>query len=242
VNDRDWQRDLEQFLERRFLALSEVSGSPMPRSRLVIAPPLDLREAKYFLLGLEEHLFEVSPEGHVQSPMLRVVSQGETKDSTCRIFCDGCNPPRLFREGICQLATAAALVLERGWLTTQIEIDPPVGEIVPTADRIDLAIRSTSGDLFAVVEVKRSAPELAKLARDFPQCCRRGAHRRDDCGFPQNHVNYDFCAFYKPSYFWAVAPGGEICFRLFYGQNDTIQLEQLDFLPPRSVIEMQARG
>ena len=101
---------------------------------------------------------------------------------------------------------------------------------------VDILVKSATGKLLVCVEVKRSSAELQKLMRDFRQCCKRGEHAKAECGFPQNHPKYEFCAFYKPAYFWAVAPYEDICFRMSY-DNRTPEPEELETLPPRSLIE-----
>jgi hypothetical protein len=101
---------------------------------------------------------------------------------------------------------------------------------------VDILVKSIGGKIVACVEVKRSGAELQKLISDLRACCKRGTHARDDCGFPQNHPKYEFCAFYKPTYFWAVAPDAEVCFSMHY-RDDQIALEQLPSLPPRSMID-----
>ena len=58
--------------------------------------------------------------------------------------------------------------------------------------------------------------------------------------FQLTHRNFEFCAAYKPKYFWAVAPGGRDMFRITCGDNDIIHLEEFLSLPPRSIVEMQA--
>ena len=99
-------------------------------------------------------------------------------------------------------------------------------------------MRSAAGKIFIWAEVKRSGVELEKLVADLRACSRRGPHALEDCGFPQNHPRYEFCIFCKPAYLWAVAPDAEICFELNYEKN-SLDLEQLTSLPPRSQIEAE---
>jgi hypothetical protein len=238
VSERDWQRELEDFLAVRFLALCRARDQPVPPSGLRINPPLAAYEAKYFLLGLEAGLFDPDADGDVQSPLLPSPSIENTKQTGCQIFWHHPPPSRLFREGICQLATAAALILDRGWLVRHIELEPTVENQGSTAGRADILVKSIAGELLACVEVKRSAQELAKLKNDFYQCCKRGKHPEDNCGFPQNHANYEFCAFYKPLYFWGVAPGEDTCFKMDYHDEGIIHLTELPSLPARSIVEI----
>jgi hypothetical protein len=96
-----------------------------------------------------------------------------------------------------------------------------------------------SGKLLAAVAIKRTAPELTKLSGDLKHCCRRGQHPVDNCGFPQNHRHFDFCALHKPPYFWAVAPDADVCFKMEYSDNGLIGSEELPTLPRRSRIELE---
>lgn len=234
--ERDWTAELEAYLQIRFAELCETIGQPVPLTALRISPPLAMEESKYFLLGLEEGLFFPDEEGYVQSALLPPPSAGNTKQKMCQIFWHYPPPPRLFREGVCQLATASSLVLKRGWLKTQLVMEPSIKEHRSLAYGVDILVKSIGGKILACVEVKRSGAELQKLISDLRACCKRGAHARDDCGFPQNHPKYEFCAFYKPTYFWAVAPDAEVCFSMTYQENQ-IAIEQLSSLPPRSMID-----
>ena len=105
-----------------------------------------------------------------------------------------------------------------------------------TSYGIDILVQSPAGQNLICVEVKRSGAELEKMITDLRTCCKRGTHAKDDCGFPQNHPKYEFCAFHRPIYFWGVAPEADVCFRMNYN-DDLIELEQLASLPPRSLIE-----
>ncbi|MGI8436505.1 MAG: hypothetical protein ACR2NX_06315 [Chthoniobacterales bacterium] len=208
--------------------------------RVRIEPPLAFEEAKYFLLGLEADLFSSDPEGYVQSALLPRPSGRNTKQKMCQIFWHNPPPPRLFREGICQLATAARLVLERGWPLEQIEMEPTIKEHGTLAYAVDILIKSPTGQILAAVEVKRSRKELEKLKRDFLHCWALGEHGRDDCHLRQNHPKYQFCIHYRPRYFWAVAPGEEFCFT-FASHRNKVDLEQLSTLPTRMVVEKNLR-
>jgi hypothetical protein len=232
--ERDWAGELESYLSERFTELCANIGQAVPFSGLRINPPLGLEEARYFLLGLEEALFQDDELGYVQSELLSPSSEGNISQKMCQIFWH--NPPRLFREGVCQLSTASALILKRGWLKRQILLEPSVKEHRSFAYGVDLLVRSAAGKILIGVEVKRNAAELEKLITDLRTCCHRGPHAQHDCGFPQNHPKYEFCALRKPSYFWAVAPDAEICLRMKYDEG-SIELEQIPSLPARSLIE-----
>ena len=216
--ERDWTSELEAYLQIKFAELCEAIGQSVPLTGLRISPPLAAEESKYFVLSLEEGLFRPDEAGHVES------------EKTCRIFWYDPPPPRLFREGICQLATASSLILKRGWLRSQIRLESREGS-VPTHGA-DILVNSLAGKLLVAVMVKRSVAELEKLVADLRACCKRGAHAKDDCGFPQNHPNYEFCATFQPPYLWAVAPGAEICLSVNYDDPE-IEIDRLPSLPAR---------
>jgi hypothetical protein len=234
--ERDWVGELERWLQDRFGELCETIGQPVPLSGLRINPSLGIEESRYFLLGLEAGLFRPDEEGYVQSELLPSPSTGNTRQTMCQIFWHNPPPPRLFRECVCQLSTASSLIMKRGWLKSHILMEPDFTDDRDTSYGIDILVKSPTGQILACVEVKRSVAELQKLITDLRACCKRGAHAKDDCGFPQNHPKYEFCAFYKPTYFWAVAPDADVCFRMKY-DDGSIELEQLISLPPRSMIE-----
>jgi hypothetical protein len=216
--------------------LCKTIGQPVPFSGLRINPALGLEVSKYFLLGLEAGLFQPDELGYVQSALLPPPSKGNTRQKVCQIFWHDPLPPRLFRECVCQLSTASSLIVKRGWLASHIQIEPDLKDDRDMSYGIDILVKSPTGQILACVEVKRSVAELQKLMTDLRACCKRGVHAKTDCGFPQNHPKYEFCAFHKPTYFWAVAPGAEVCFRIRY-DDASIELEQLRSLPPRSRIE-----
>jgi len=234
VTERDWAGELEQWLQGRFARLCEASGQRTPLTGLRISPPLGDEEAKYFLLGLEEGLFDLNEESWVGSELL----PGSAAPGGYRIFSHEPPPPRLLRENICQLATASQLILKRGWLKRHVALEPSRPEHRSAAPGFELLVKSAEGNLFIWAEVKRSAVELQKLIADLRACSRRGPHPLADCGFPQNHPRYEFCISSQPIYLWAVAPDAEFCFEVSCGQG-TIELEELPSLPPRSLIESE---
>jgi hypothetical protein len=227
---------LERWLDERFAELCEAMGQRPPLSGLRINPPLTGEEAKYFLLGLEDGLFFADADGAIQSELFPPAAEGEAKLKMARIFRHDCLPPRLAREVVCQLAAASLLILKRGWLKTHVSLEPGSDEHRAAAFGLDLLVKSPAGKILVWVEVRRVAVELEKLVVDLRACSRRGPHGREDCGFPQNHPRYEFVLFHKPEYLWAVAPDGEMSFRLAY-DSGSVELEQLPSLPPRSFME-----
>jgi hypothetical protein len=158
-----------------------------------------------------------------------------TEPRPYRIF--SAEATRILRENICQLATAARLIFERGWLPRHVFLEPGRPEHHSNADSFDLLVRSPEGKIFIWVEVRRSAAELEKLIADLRACSRRGPHAHNDCGFPQNHPRHEFCRESEPSCLWAVAPDGKMVFAV-NGDGAALTLEPLVSLPPRSLFEL----
>ena len=237
MTERDWVCELEGYLQDRFAGLCKTIGQRLPASGLRIIPPLATEEAKYFLLGVENELFQLDGEGYVASDLFPASNSAEIEQGMCQIFWYNSLPPRLFRESICQLSTASALILKRGWLRSHVRMEPSIDEQTSVISGVDILVKSSDSRILIGVEVKRNAAELQKLVVDLQACSRRGPHTQDDCGFPQNHPKYEFCIVSRPNYFWAVAPDTEVCFRMKY--EDGVVLEQLTSLPPRSLIELE---
>jgi hypothetical protein len=234
--EREWAGELEQWLQDRYVKLCETLGERVPLSGLRVSPGLGVEEAKYFLLGLEAGLFQPDELGSIQSDLLSAPETENARQTTCQMFWHDPPPPRLFRERICQLSTASSLILKSGWLRSHIRLDPAFQDDRDVSYGIDILVEAPTGEPLICVEVKRSVAELQKLITDLGMCCRRGPHAKDDCGFPQNHPKYEFCALHKPTYFWAVAPDADVCLGMKY-RGGAIELEQLTSLPPRSLIE-----
>jgi hypothetical protein len=227
--------ELETWLQDRFTAVCQAIGQRAPVSGLRISPPLAEWETQYFLLGLEENLFAVDEQGEVNSALLESSGEGEAQLTSYRLFSH--EPPRLLRENLCQLATAARLILERGWLKQHVVLQPSRREHRATADGFDLLVRSPAEKILISVEIKRSRLELEKLIADLGACSRRGAHAHKDCGFPQNHPRHEFYVSQRPTYLWAVAPDGEISLAVKCEEN-SLDLEPISSLPPRSLLEL----
>jgi hypothetical protein len=227
--------ELETWLQDKFAATCEAFGQRVPVSGLRISPALEEWEAQYFLLGLDENSFAVDEQGDVTSELLAPADETHQRQSY-RLFSH--EPPRLLRENLCQLATAARLILERGWLRGHVSLEPSRPEHHATAESFDLLVRSLTGEILISVEVKRSRLELEKLIADLRACSRRGPHAHADCGFQQNHPRHEFYLSRRPAYLWAVAPDGELCFAVKCEEH-SLDLEPLSSLPPRSLLELR---
>jgi len=226
--------DLERWLQNQFAVACQAFGQRVPVSGLRISPALGEWEAQYFLLGLEENLFAIDEQGDVASELLSPTDETQPWPGY-RLFSH--EPPRLLRENLCQLATAARLILEQGWLRRHVTLQPSRPEHRATADGFDLAVRSLRGEILIAVEIKRTRLELEKLIADVRACSRRGPHAHADCGFPQNHPRHEFYLSQRPAYLWAVAPDGELCLAVKWEEH-SLDLEPLSSLPPRSLLEL----
>ena len=181
---------------------------------------------------MDNGLFHFDENARLQSESLPYPSKDKPSVELCQIFALNPPPPRIVRESICQLATASKLVLERGWLPSQIKM----GTFDALEYGVDTIVESAAGDLLVGIEIKRSVHELEKFTNDFRQCVRRGAHAKAECAFQQNHQMHEYCVRYKPTYLWIAAPGGDVCFKLSYA-NQIVKIEELETLPRRSHIE-----
>jgi hypothetical protein len=232
--DTNLKAELETWLQKKFASACQEFGQRVPVSGLRISPALEEWEARYFLLGLEENLFAVDQRGDVASELLSPADETQPRPGY-RLFSH--EPLRLLRENLCQLATAARLILERGWLRRHVSLQPSRPEHRATAEGFDLAVRSLAGEILIAVEVKRSRLELEKLIADLRACSRRGPHAHADCGFPQNHPRHEFYLSQRPAYLWAVAPDGELGLAVKCDEH-SLDLEPLSSLPPRSLLEL----
>lgn len=204
-----------------------AAGSP---SILRIGPPLAAWEDQFLMRGLHEELFTIDDCGLVTSELLQT-----EPGKVYRIMSH--EPARLLRENICQLATAARLIFERGWLRRHLSLEPGREEHHATADQWDLLVRSAAGDILVWVEVRRTAAELNKLVSDLRACSRRGPHAHADCGFPQNHPRHEFCVSTQPANLWLVAPDGDLALSVTC-DGHSVELEPLPSLPHRSRFEL----
>ena len=233
--DTNLKAELETWLQDRFAAVCQADGQRVPTSSLRISPPLANWEAEYFLAGLTANLFAVDAQDRVTSEMLTLPSDANGEQVSYPLFSH--EPPRLLRENVCQLAAAAQLVLQRGWLKRHLLFQPSRPEHRATADGFELLVRLRPDEILISVEVKRSRLELEKLISDLRACSRRGPHAHQDCGFPQNHPRHEFYVTTRPAYLWAVAPEGEFCLAVKC-EGNSVELEPLPSLPPRSLLEL----
>lgn len=225
--NRNWTTEAEGYLSDRFKGFCCVRNPELPATTLAIDPMLDANEAQDFLLGLEHNLFTIDSEGYVQSALLPHRSRKSTKQKMLQLFWLKSNGSLgLFREGLCQLATVSSLILNYGWPKSQIFLEPSKANFGPLAYAVDILIRDKAMAIVACGEVKRNQSEFRKLIEGFRDCCERGCHAKTECRFPKNHAKYAFCCKFRPHYFFAVAPGEQLCFKMLFSDDRASILEE----------------
>lgn len=227
--------ELEHWLQDR---LNESAGTgPGVPGLLRITPPLAEWEGRHFTQALHDELFASDGAGAITTELLAPNPDGGESPMTYPIFTD--TPPhRLLRENLCQLAAAARLIYERGWLRRHLLLQPSEPEHRSVAGGFDLLVRFGPEQILFWVETKRSGVELQKFIADLRACSRRGVHAQAECGFPQNHPRYEFCLAARPEFLWAVAPDGDFAFAVRF-EGNALELELLPSLPARSHLELR---
>jgi hypothetical protein len=216
----DWIAEADACLRERFI---RCSGGANPASTFAIEPPLHASEAEYFVRGLENEIFSIDVEGYVQSSVLPL-SRKSTRNKTLSLFWHHKGGRHLFREGVCQISTMAALRLKYGFPPDQIKMEPTFPGWPEHSGAVDILLKSPRGTNVAFCEVKRDDHELNELICGFRHCCKAGSHPKNECKFRKNHPKYASCVDITPDYFMAVSPGREFCcFRLSYS-GDFIEL------------------
>ena len=165
----EWVAAAEARLKQQFDLIHVVPG-PNPAPILAIKPPLDPLEAEYFLKGLDMGIFSIDDEGYVQSTMLPWPSPKSKRQKILQLFWRPAKP-YLFREGVCQISTAAAFALKFGCPLDQIKMEPT---FPGRPWSVDILLKSPQGLNVAFCEVKRDDRELSKLISGFRYCCEAG--------------------------------------------------------------------
>jgi hypothetical protein len=205
--------EAEICLRERFKG---CAGGANLASTFVIKPPLHAGEAEYFVRGLESGIFSIDDEGYVQSTVLPPSSRESTRNKTLSLFWHRTGRRYLFREGVCQISTMAALKLKYGFPLDQIKMEPTFPDRPELSWAVDILLKGPQGTNVAFCEVKRDDRELERLISGFRYCCGAGSHSKNECKFSKNHPKFALCVALKPEYFMAVSPGQEVCFQLSY--------------------------
>jgi hypothetical protein len=213
--EEEWIAEAEARLQESY-DLIRCADGPNLAPTFVIKPALDAREAEYFVRGLPNGIFSIDDEGYVQSILLPLSSRKSTRKKILSLFWRRAGKRYLFREGVCQVATVAALTLKYGCPLDQIQMEPAFPSRPELSWAVDILLKSPQGADVSFCEVKRDNRELNQLISGFRYCCEKGPHLRNECKFSKNHPKYALCAAIKPDYFLAVSPGREVCFQLSY--------------------------
>ncbi len=227
MNERDWVLEADEYLRKKyveFVASRDDCSAELPE----YSPPLALWEAKYFMLGLEKSLFDVDQEkSYVQTDILRNATKKNGKQQkTIQLIWNksGKEKVGLFREGVCQMATASYLSIHHNWDVSEIEIEP--------ANGVDILLKENQNTIVCC-EVKSNKKEFDTLILGFKYCCERGDHKRDECKYEKDHPKFAMCYELQPKYFHAVSPEEKQCFELGYADGK-IQLHPIDKLPTKA--------
>lgn len=227
---RDYVAELETLLRGAYQTLRSTGSGPP----IKFEPALDPIEAEDFLRGLERGLFHIEADGYVRSEFLPPGLSASGPRQTFQLFWhrkDGLR--HLFREGICQLAAASALVCRYGWPQDWVAMEPSKQEFGPLAYAVDLFVRDPDeGDIIIAGEAKRTHAGLRHLLHTIRSCGSRPPHARAQCE-PRdraNHPKAEFCQHWKPQFFWAICPGTRWSFELRY-DGPHLVLREADDIP-----------
>ena len=235
MKERDWIQEADAYLKQKYVEfLASKNGCPSELPKY--SPPLDLWEARYFMLGLEKCLFSVDHEAYVQTKMLPPAPKGNDKQKPIQLIWEKKKTsgnqkiPGLFREGVCQMATASYLSIHHQWNVPEIEMEPKGYN--DTDSGVDILLKESKDTIAICCEVKSSKQDYKELIRDFKYCCERGEHKEEECKYKDNHPKFAMCWKLRPKYFYAISPEDRQCYALTYA-DDTIQLHLVDALPTK---------
>lgn len=216
---RNWVLEVEEYLNKKYIeTIRDVDSCAQELT--AYSPPLDIWEAKYFMLGLEKNFFSIDSEGYVQSNFLPVPPMGSGKQKMIQLFWNFQGGKRLlYREGVCQMATSSYLSIHHGWSASEIEMEPDIKEYGDLAYAVDILVKSDKGELAICCEVKKDDWELNKLIAGLRYCCEQGAHDKEGCKYRRDHQKFEICQALKPRYFYATSPQTKLCFELEYKEN-----------------------
>ena len=233
--ERDWIQEADAYLKQKYVEFIDGKNgclSELPE----YSPPLASWEAKYFMLGLEKCLFSVDHEAYVKTDMLYPATKKNDKQRTIQLIWNHCPAGdekkiiRLYREGVCQMATASYLSIHHQWNVPEIEMEPKGYN--DTDSGVDILLKESKDTIAICCEVKSSKQDYKELIRDFKYCCERGGHKEEECKYKDNHPKFDMCWELRPKYFYAISPEDRQCFELTY-VVDAIQLHPIDALPTK---------
>ena len=136
-----------------------------------------------------------------------------------------------WREYITQVGTLASLVLDYGWPSELVALDPR--SVV--FDLAGFDSPAAAAPMMAAGETKKTQRELATLLRQMEAAGSSVGVSEPQRASTDGEKKYRGLLTECPRYFWAVAPGVRRAFRLTY-QMEAASLEEIGDLPPYSSI------
>jgi hypothetical protein len=131
---------------------------------------------------------------------------------------------------VCQLAAASALVLNYGWPTKQVRLEPNKQDLGNLAYGVDLIVSEHAGGRAVVYgEAKANLSEARKLIREITSCGAAGNHESSSCKRSQ-HPKFAACWERRPTYFWVVCPGSRKAFRWEF-TDTSLKFVEVDDIP-----------
>jgi hypothetical protein len=186
-------------------------------------------EAAGFFRALNAGIVSVSDSGRCTLPTVHRATARPTEPCLFSRRRDG-SIYLAWREYITQVGAVASLILDYGWPTSLVALDPRTLEF-------DVGgFASPARDAWMVVagETKKTQRELDRLMVQID-----AASRSADMSVRQTVTDgqkkYRGILKERPKYFWAVAPGARRSFRVIYERN-SVFLDEMADLPSYSAI------
>lgn len=199
-----------------------------------ISLPTDFHpdEADWFLKAIAIGIIQVSPEGRCSLPGIHRSTRNPTEPC---LFSHN-HPFRkvclVWREYITQVGALAILVLDYGWPLSLVALDPRD----TTFDVAAFDSPSKSARMVVAGEVKKNVAELKRLLKQMSEAARTQlgvgpfvSPARGKKG-PDGLTKFRGVLREKPGYFWAVAPGLRLAYRVIC-KTDGALLEEVSDLP-----------
>jgi len=197
---------------------------PAPSGPIDLPTDLHADEANGFLRALDAGIVRVTDSGRCALPSIHRASAKPTEPCLFSRRPDG-SVYLAWREFITQVGAVASLVLEYGWPTGLVALDPRTLEF-------DVAgFASPASDAFMAVagETKKTQRELSRLLAQMDLAIRSPdvlTQRPSSDGSKK----YRGLVKERPLYFWAVAPGVRRAFRVKH-DGPLAALEEIADLP-----------
>ncbi len=208
----------------RFAAQSSLSS-------LSIALPNDFHEdeANGFLRALDAQILRVSDTGRCSLPLIH--RSGTKPTEPCLFGIKKENVVYLaWREYITQVGALASLVLDYGWPTKLVALDPRNWEF----DVAGFTSETANAFMFVAGETKKTEKELSKLLNQL-LAASKSSLTLEQLGSSDGHKKFRGLLKERSPYFWAVAPGARKAFAMKYEGNSAV-VEEVSDLPAYSDI------